>query len=237
MTNIAVIYHVTDLMGWEIITNEQMFLLESSGLMDNAHIYMNLHYNEDSFYDLKMAYNDRPNIHWVFRHDVVPKDKEVPSAILMKDIADNTSEEIYMLYLHQKGISYLNTQNWHGRPEAETKYWRWLMQYWSIERWQDCIVKLQQGYDRVGCVYCDNWGPYPFLGGTIGWTKASFLRTCTKFRLPSEVGFRSQLHPDFTCHHDTEFWWGANQAKHYSFHQLPENTDLYNFRYKPSLYR
>ena len=237
MTQIKVVYHVTDLLGWEIITNEQMFLLETSGLMDNAEIYMNLHYNEESFNDLKIAYNDRPNIHWIFRNDVVPDDREVPSAILMKELADSNNDECYMLYLHQKGITHQNVHNWHGRQEAETKYWRWLMQYWSIERWQDCIAKLQEGYDRVGCLYSESIPWAPSLGGTIGWTTASFLRKCNKFQLPSKLNFVSQIHPSSKVHWDVEQWWGANGAHHYSFYQDSLNRDFYNFRCKPALYR
>ena len=207
---LKVFYHVGDLPGWKDITDEQLGKMRDSGLLDNCDLYMNLHYNENSFDQLKNEYQDYKNIHWIFR-GAAKEEYEHPTAVLMQETALATDEEFYALYIHQKGITHLGTQH-----ETTTKHWRWLMDYWNVERWRDCESKLDAGYEAVGCLWLPE--PFPHFSGNVHWVKASFLRRCNQLKLPSQVGFVKQTEQPYHYRHDIETWYGFNGVKGYSFY-------------------
>lgn len=69
------------------------------------------------------------------------------------------------LYIHTKGV----TKDYHRCPVHD---WRRYMAYFTIERWRDCVAKLDEGYDAVGC----NWDPVGrFFSGTFFWASTDYL--------------------------------------------------------------
>jgi len=224
--DLKVFYHVIDRSGWNDITQEQLEKMFQSGLLDNCELYMNCHYVESSFDQLRQQYN-RPNIHWIFR-GAAKEEFEHPTAILMQETALSTDKEFYALYIHQKGITHLGTA-----AETTTKHWRWLMDYWNVERWQDCVAKLNEGYDAVGCLWLPK--PFPHFSGNVHWTKASFLRRCNQLKLPSKVGFEKQTAQPYHYRHDIETWYGFNGVNGYSLYN--DSIDHYWQECPPEIYR
>lgn len=208
--DLRIFYHVIDNPGWEGITYEQLDKIKSSGLWNHCTIYMNCHYSEQSFIQLRNELKEYNNIQWHFR-GAGKEEFEHPTAILMQETALNSDTEFYALYLHQKGITHLYTDH-----EIQTKHWRWLMDYWNIERWHDCVEKLDQGYEAVGCLWMPE--PFPHFSGNIHWTKASFLRRCNQLKLPSAVGFQKQTTQPYHYRHDIETWYGYNGVKGFSLY-------------------
>ena len=229
--NIKVFYHVTDLPGWEAITQEQLGKLQSSGLLECCELHVNLNYNESSFDQLKKQW-PQPNIQWHFSPNL-KEDFEHPTAILMKSIADSTEEEFYALYMHQKGITYLGTDR-----ELNVKHWRWLLDYWCIERWQDCVAKLAEGYDTAGANYhAKNGRLGAHFSGTESWVTASFLRKCNPLVLPSTINFEKQIPRNrLSCRYDIEAWFGYNNARAACLYHSGYG-DHYSQPYPPELYR
>jgi hypothetical protein len=228
---IKVFYHVIDLPKWETITQEQLTKLKTSGLMSVADVYVNLHYRPVSFVHLKEYWRDEPNLHFLDSPDS-PAEMEHSTAVLMQQMALNSGEDFYALYMHQKGITYIGTEK-----ELPTRDWRWLMDYWTIERYRDCVQKLSEGYDTTGCNYNPDFTPgaAPHFGGNQHWVTSDFLKRITVLQLPSQVQYKRQvphLH-HYRC--DIENWYGANQARAYGFYH--SHVNHYHDLFPPELYR
>jgi len=229
---LKVFYHLIDLPGWEDITTEQIEKLESSGLLDQCELHMNMNYSESSFDLLRKKLSNKENIIWHFKQNV-KEDYEHPTAILMKEFADSSEEDFYALYMHQKGITYIGTPK-----ETYVKHWRWLLDYWCIERWQDCISKLDQEYDTVGANYHQRNGRLgPHFSGTQSWVTSKFLKKCNKLVLPSTINFQNQVPRNRLTHrYDVEAWFGYNGAKAACLYHSGL-TDHYHQEWPSELYR
>ena len=222
---LKVFYHLTDLAGWKSIADEQLGLMQNSGLLDNCELYINLHYNENSFDELKKEFKDYKNIHWIFNNSL-KEDYEHPTAILMQQMA--FKEDFYGLYIHQKGITHLGTEH-----EVNAKYWRWLMNYWNIEQWRNCVEKLNEGYEAVGCLWSNE--PFPHFSGNVHWVNSKFLKQCNILKLPSTIEFTKQIGYVYHYRQDIETWYGFNGVKEYNFYNTKLN--LYLNECPPELYR
>jgi hypothetical protein len=186
MTPIKIFYHLTDLPGWEKITEEQLDTLTSSGLLDIAEeVYFNLHYNESSFDELKHKYSKYDKIRWVFRK---PKkdDFEHTTYKLIKEITSSSTYKFNALYFHQKGVTKSGTQQ-----ELPTADWRRLMDYWNIEKWELCNKILDTGADAVGCLLVTY--PTAHFQGTTRWMTSDYIHTLPNLKLPSDVGYAAQV--------------------------------------------
>ena len=232
MTKLKIFYHLTNLNGWHDIAVEQLDLLKQTGLMDAAEVNIHTQYDEHAFDVLKERYNDCSTINWIYNPEIIPKDHEQATAILMKQAADATDEEFYTMYLHQKGISHI------GNPDRETrtKHWRWLLHYWNIEHWQDCVAQLDAGYEAVGCNYTSI--PWTHFSGNIWWARASLIRRCKPLQLPSKIGYQTQGLSDYYLY-DVESWHAsAGNAKFCSLFQSSNVPGFhYDNEYPPENYR
>lgn len=72
-------------------------------------------------------------------------DKEWLSINRLRELAFERPGE-QALYIHTKGVT-------HSYYQCAIHDWRKFMAYFLIERWRDCVQKLDEGYDTVGC----NW--------------------------------------------------------------------------------
>lgn len=236
---LKVFYHLSDridrpevpseLLPGVDIAREQLSLLKSSGLLDNATVYCNLHYNEGNWEKIKQEF-DHKNIVWLFKESK-KEDREHTTNIFMKEMADNSEEEFYALYLNQKGVSYV--EGIHGCA-VQCKHWRWIQDYWNISQWENCVKKLDEGFDAVGCLL-SNRPPIGFLG-TTSWAKSSFIKKCNKLTLPSTNGFKVEVPSNgygYAC--DVEYWYGSNNAKMFSFYNT--GVDHYAVEWPPERYR
>jgi hypothetical protein len=231
---IKVFYHLIDLSGWQDITTEQLSKLESSGLLDQCELHMNMNYLESSFDLLRNQLSNRKNIFWHFKQNI-KEDYEHPTAILMKEYADLSEDNFYALYMHQKGITYVGTPK-----ETNVKHWRWLLDYWCIERWQDCVEKLNQGFDTVGANFNPRHkGLGPHYSGTQSWVTSDFLKKCKSLVLPNTIDFKPQIAkkmPGHTWRYDVEAWFGHSNARAYSLYNSGLQ-DHYHQEWPPELYK
>lgn len=112
----------------------------------------------------------------------------------------------YILYFHTKGISKQNNA---------TEDWRRYMEYFVVENWKDCIVKLDEGYDCCGVMWNSKTpqGIHPHFSGTFWWATAKYINTLQdNFLNDSNRYFR-------------EYWIGSNQnVKQYEFHNSGLNS-------------
>jgi hypothetical protein len=226
--NLKIFYHVVDLPFFTFLVHEQFTEMRYSGLLDIAEVYVCCNYNEANYRSLQNEYKNYTNIHWIFQQNV-SHDFEIPTLNFMKDMADNSEEEFFALYLHLKGIMHLG-----GPLQVPTTHWRWLMNYFNITKWKDCVAKLEEGYDAVGCLINPDVPPKHF-SGNFHWARSSFIKKCNKFLLPHTIGFAPQIPHGKHYRFDAEAWYGYNNANMYSLYNVWQ--DYYTQECPPYLYR
>lgn len=126
--------------------------------------------------------------------------------------------DAYVLYFHTKGVS---------KQSPATEDWRRYMEYFSIERWRDCVIKLDEGYDCCGVMWITNttWGKLPHFSGTMWWATAKYINTLDPAYL------------DNPNRYYREFWIGsAKKVKQYEFHnsglnEMGRQFNHYHARY------
>lgn len=156
-------------------------------------------YNNSSSKVVTTQYN--PKVEVV----VYPDNAELRGTLRwVRDYARDNPDD-YILFFHTKGITHLT--------EA-CEDWRRYMEYFVIERWRDCVQKLDEGYDCCGVLWNREtiWGDYPHFSGAFFWAKASYINTLNHEYIDSYWRYMM------------EFWIGSNpSAKVYEFHNSRMN--------------
>jgi hypothetical protein len=136
---------------------------------------------------------------------VVSENNELrPTLWWIRDYAKDHPGE-YVMFFHTKGIT-------HG--DQPNRDWRNYMEYFVIERWRDCIKKLDDGYDCCGVLWnCDKAGNFhPHFSGAFWWASTDYINTLDHNYLTSANRY------------DGEFWIGTNKnARVYEFHNSRMN--------------
>jgi hypothetical protein len=199
---------------------EQAELLEKTGLIDAAEINMMLHYNLEDFSWLAERWFERININYHLFGNHYRDWHEGTSINYIQNLVHSTDEEFYVCYIHHKGVS------------SGQSGWRQYMQYWNIEKWQECVAKLDEGYDTCGASFLNN-PPHPFYAGNFFWAKASYLRRCKILKSPAENNFKPQFSGQPHHRYDYECWHGSGNPNAYDMHPGPDNR----WYWPPELYR
>lgn len=116
---------------------------------------------------------------------------EFPTLNMLREFS--VHNDYYVLYLHSKGV----TQNL-----ASVDDWRECMLYWLVERWQECVAKLDK-FDCVGINHMS--GPVRHFQGNFWWAKTTFLRKLGRIE---DVRYKPTK-PNQTERHKAEFWIGS----------------------------
>lgn len=141
--------------------------------------------------------------------EIVVYDKNNEEADTLKwirDYAINNPDD-YVLYFHTKGISKLS---------PATEDWRRYMEYFVIEKWKDCINKLNEGFDCCGVLWNTDTpiGVFPHFSGNMWWANTNYINTLNHSYL------------DLDWRYYREFWIGSNlNAKVYEFHNSGLNDE------------
>lgn len=111
--------------------------------------------------------------------------------------------DYYILYLMNKGAS---------RTKIEAiDDWRECMLYWNVERWEDCVKKLNEGYEAVGINVVDT--PYRHFQGNFWWAKAKHL---TRLGNIKDIKVKEDKTLGIGERHKAEFWILSQDCKVYS---------------------
>jgi hypothetical protein len=148
---LIIVYHLFQVAGWEQLFSEQMGLLFTSGLMDNARLTLSV----NGTFELPAIGHET-----IYRTDGF---SEKPSLLLTRQYAEEFPDS-RILYFHSKGISH---------PTKNQDDWRMMMQHFIIMKWREAVALLDD-HDVVGV----NWRtfPVPHSSGNYWWANASFLR-------------------------------------------------------------
>jgi hypothetical protein len=125
--------------------------------------------------------------------------EETDTLMWIRDYAKANPDD-YILYCHTKGIT---------NQCPATEDWRHYMEYFTVEKWHDCVKKLKEGYDCCGVLWnkVTPLGNFPHFSGGFWWAKASHVNTLNATYLISNNRYYR------------EFWIGSNpKARVYEFH-------------------
>ena len=123
----------------------------------------------------------------------------------------------YILFFHSKGVSHF---------DFPTDDWRKYMEYFTVERWQDCVDKLNEGYDACGVMWNSKtvYGDFPHFSGAFWWAKCSYINTL------------DHVYLTMNWKYGREMWIGTNKnAKVFEFHNSRMN-DMEKFHVGQSHY-
>jgi hypothetical protein len=204
-SKIAIFYHVYQYGNWFDIFEEQSGLIKSSGLED-ACSFIRVGINGDKAFAA-------PSYKFLFKYQKQPWLEETATLKLLYQFAQQ-NPDWKILYMHTKGVS---------QPMQSTQDWRKIMEYYCIEKWSDCIEKLDE-HDAVGCLYMDYcyYGYFPHFSGNFWWANSDYIAKLDECFLND--GIRQ----------NREFWIGTGNGSLYSFHTTGLNH--YAHEYPRSLY-
>ena len=134
---------------------------------------------------------------------------EYPSLNKIKSISENTPDS-NILYLHTKGISHTNINEINCIAD-----WTNMMLYFLVEQHSECINKLNEGYDTVGCNYIERnqYTDKKHFSGNYWWSKSTYINKL-------EVLNENRGHRAYA-----EFWLFTENPSHYDIYS--SNTDHY----------
>ena len=209
-----VYYHIAQIGNWVEVVYDQVKALQDSGLYGFADklLFGTL---GDFPIDLPSKFEN------LFHHSDV-RLYEFPILNALREHA--LREDFNVLYMHTKGVAYLEK----GNTKEIVTYWRKYLEYFCIGKWKECLEALEE-FDASGCEFYGSTLNAHF-SGNFWWAKSSYLRTLP--RVEDVV-----VHGEHAIHQrmKTEFWVGSNpeiRVKELFHHGL----DAYCVEIRPELY-
>lgn len=223
---IIIYSHATYLNNDDSVTREQTEILEKSGLLDVAEVKVMIHYQNEPFSWLQDRWKDR-NVEFKLFDESYREWYEYTTCMEIQNDCEKSEEEFYLLYIHHKGNFTTTSAN---------QNWRYYMQYFNIERWKECVAKLNEGYDTCGAAWAkhDEKDRIKYYPGNFFWAKSSYIKKCQKLVNPKENNFQSQFSTGFSLRFDLELWHGSGQPNAYDIDSNSYDRCWYN---SPEKYR
>lgn len=176
---IAVVHHIHCVDDWKEVSENQIEKMKLSGLYDKADIIHatlntkdflgNCFVDENTIIDFFKKY---PKIEYSFHEN------RYEYAGINKVWELGQKENMNILYIHAKGVS--NKYRIFNKPHEKSqlkidsiKSWRELLEYFVIEKWQECVEKLET-FDNVGVTCNNSW-----YWGNFWWTQTKHIKNKT----------------------------------------------------------
>lgn len=218
MKDIVVFYHLFLENDWKKILIEQVDKLIKHELDKYSNIKIcgvYNHFKEENEKDLKSILN-KLNNYEIILYGINDSSGEGQTIKKIKEYCDNLEKNQKILYFHSKGIS----QQFSVR-EKPCDEWRRMMEYFLIEKWQECVKKLEDCYDCCGINYQPHSGRIngqnqlvKIFNGNFFWVNSDYVKKIDKNFL-------------FESRYSAENWVLSIEHKAFSFFDTPTNFDLY----------
>ena len=222
MTKIALFWHIgifnNNIEKALNIIQRQYKKIEDSGILLDSTIYIGLINNNSDENSMAIDFinnivNSNPNINLLFIKN------EGHEGQTLGELYDwcLKNPEGYVCYIHSKGSSH---QEYNKNIDDWTEYLEWCV----IEKYNDSVKLLDQGYNTVGCNYSKEVTKH--YSGNFWWASSRWINT---LKNPKNIKDR---------HWASEFWIihdAKDLKKHHSFHN--SNINHYFHPYPSSSYR
>jgi hypothetical protein len=202
--------------NWELLLYEQLDCIEGSDLLYNCHVELCVLSNEENYDKVLTILRSYKNINYTWfnlNNDYIKNFGEGNTLLKLYDELDSYEN---IAYIHSKSITSISKQ---------TNRWRKVLEYGVIEKWNDNIQSLENGYDASGILWLGN-----HFSGNFWWAKSSYLK-----RLPRPVLEKWDCCPAdnfWNTRVRYEFWIGLMNPKVniiYPNKDLPVGIGLYNY--------
>jgi hypothetical protein len=154
----------------------------------------------------------------IVNYDSDPTLYEAPTINKIQEFSSN-NDNFNILYIHTKGIRYSSN----NQKEND---WIDLMLYFLLDKHTECIEKLNECYDAVGCNYYKiqffNWKVPPHFSGNFWWGTSNYLKTIDKLN--------ESLRDRNVC----EYWLFKKDPIYHSMYN--SNIDHFHSSYPSNLY-
>lgn len=219
MSKFFIYYHIYLAGNWLKIVSEQIHILKQSKLFENSTIKIGVLHEQRDFSQigiLKRLFKKYKNVQVMFIKENTGFGESETMGI-MKDDCDKFEKNRNILYIHAKGVTQHKTEK-----EIPVSDWRKMMEYFLIENWKDCVLKLNEGFDCCGVnhqVHAGNINgkvqkTYIF-NGNFYWANSDYVKTLDKSLL-FEHRYSAE---NFIC--------SKENNKAYSFYNSPLRINLY----------
>jgi SAM-dependent methyltransferase/predicted O-methyltransferase YrrM len=239
---------------WVWWIDEQMSLLKTVGLVDKAKINMCMTiplglYNSKtghSYDEMVIGYiKDRyPFVNIIDIQPVGAQPNLYEGQTLAKMYEHCLQEDGYVFYFHNKGMSSYSTHI----PGA-IKDWRHYMQYFNVEKWEDCVAKLDEGYDCCGVDWVERHDikldfVVQHYAGNFWWARNDYIRKLKHpLKIEEYMDVEAMMRELQNYRYCFELWMATGIPKqhcfHYRRHHQYDNQGLerYFTYYPPEMYR
>jgi hypothetical protein len=222
---IAIFYHIAQIGMGAFIYQQQLHRLYASGLIEAAdYIHFGVNGDQELFNappKARIVYNEKQ--YWT---------SEKQTLLDLKDFC-NKNPDYKVLYFHTKGAT---------KDELSVQSWRLMMEYFTIDKWKDCIQYLDE-YTCVGS-HLGTIGPsicedgtliqnditYAYMGN-FWWANASYINTIKSRYMDSD------------CRMEKERWIGDSNTcypktlyNNSDFDRDPFNFNNYEYYFKEEDY-
>jgi len=227
MKEIVIFYHIFLENDWKKILIEQVnklieFKLDLVANIKVGVVYSRFHEEEQN--ELISILNRLNNFEIILnsQEDSTGEGQTIKE---MKKFCDTLTSNLKILYFHTKGISQQNSER-----EIPVNEWRKMMEFFLIEKWDNCIQKLDEGYDCCGVNYQNHAAKIngemkliKIFNGNFFWTNSDYIKRIDKNFL-------------FETRFSAENWILSIDHNVFSFFNTPLSTNLYydiieNYKY------
>ena len=229
---ITVFYHLfmADTQNmWIWWVDEQMSLLKKVGLADKATVNMCITmplglYNSKtghSYDSMVTGYiKDRyPFVNIIDMRQVNEQPNIYEGQTLEKMYEHCQNDDGYVFYFHNKGMMSYTTHI----PGA-IKDWRHYMQYYNLEKWEDCIAKLDEGYDCCGVDWVERHDikldfVVQHYAGNFWWAKNEYIRKLKHpLHIEEYMDVDAMMRELENYRYCFELWMATGNPKQHCFH-------------------
>mmetsp|Transcript_22600 Transcript_22600/g.37274 ORF Transcript_22600/g.37274 Transcript_22600/m.37274 type:complete len:320 (-) Transcript_22600:509-1468(-) len=202
-------YHVAQVAHWRQIVEEQVRLLELSGLLENtSQITVGL-LGQDANYHPSPR---EPKFRIVHDKDVTLMEFFTLD-LLRNHCQQKDAQKDILYYFHDKGVT--------RGTSACISDWRKILEYFVIERWRDCYAALANDIgDTCGALFY-NYPKARFYAGNFWWSTCKHINTLPEF--------------DRSRYTNAETWLGMSPVRMINCHQFC--ADPYKTEHPAFLYR
>lgn len=145
-------------------------------------------------------------------------DYEYPTLARVWQEAQENETPFLCYYFHTKGASLVESPS-----RDAVNAWREYMEYFIVERWEDCVIVLEE-HETCGVELQSDQSHY---SGNFWWARSDYIK-----KLPNGYEFWEK---NWNNRVEAEFYLCRARPKAYCFNDFTEN--LYDFKMPPERYR
>lgn len=215
MREFEIFYHVAILQSWRISHDIIFEHINKTDILDKcSKFYFCVNGDLDEFNSYVSMPGEKFN---VIQLEKTANKYEFPTINFIRNRCQEA--EINLLYLHTKGASLpANCRN--GRSNHLDT-----MCYNVIGHYEECLSKLDSGYDACGLAYYIE--PFKHYSGNIWWTKSSHVNKLIELKHGIR-NFNDVDHPD---RHDAEKWICSQEGNFYGMNYIDTTSHYYGYTY------